>query len=155
MLSDEERKGIEEELAHYPTRRAACVEALKIVQQHRGGWIDDSAIKEIAEFLQMTPDELDSIATCYNLIFRREVGRHVILLCDSVSCWVMGYDRIRQKLKERLGLDFGGTTSDGRFTLLPIVCLGLCDHAPAMMVDEDTYGDVSPENLGPILDGKP
>jgi NADH-quinone oxidoreductase subunit E len=155
MLSEEERKEIEEELAHYPTRRAACVEALKIVQGHRGGWIDDSALKEIAEFLQMSPDELDSIATCYNLIYRRAVGRHVILLCDSVSCWVMGYDRIRQKLKERLGVDFGETTTDGRFTLLPIVCLGLCDHAPAMMVDEDTFGDLSPESLGPILDGKP
>ena len=61
------------------------------------------------------------------------------MVCDSVSCWVMGYDSMRKHLAERLGIDLGETTPDGRFTLLPIVCLGACDHAPAMMVDDDLY----------------
>ena len=154
MLNEQDRRRIEEELAHYPTKRAACVEALKIVQA-RQGWVDDTALKEIAEFLGMTADELDGIATCYNLIFRRPVGRHVILLCDSVSCWILGYNQIRDDLKNRLGIEFGQTTHDGRFTLLPIVCLGMCDHAPAMMIDQESYGDLTTEKLPSILDSKP
>ncbi|MGA8282444.1 MAG: NAD(P)H-dependent oxidoreductase subunit E, partial [Desulfobacterales bacterium] len=83
---------------------------------------------------------------------RKPVGRHVILVCDSVSCWIMGYDRILARLKERLGIGFGETTADGRFTLLPNVCLGACDHAPVMMIDEDLYLDVGPQMLDRILD---
>jgi NADH-quinone oxidoreductase subunit E len=153
MLSDEEKQEIAEEFARYPSKRAACVEALKVAQRSRG-WIDDDTLKEVAAFLEMTPAEVDSIATCYNLIFRRRVGRHVILLCDSVSCWIMGYERIREDLKSRLGVGFGETTEDGCFTLLPIVCLGMCDHAPAMMIDHESYGDLTPEKLGALLDEK-
>ena len=108
-------------------------------------------LKEIAEILEMTPDELDGIATCYNLIFRKPVGHHVILLCDSVSCWIMGYNRILDNLKSRLGIEFGQTTTDGRFTLLPIVCLGMCDHAPAMMIDEDLILDAAPQKLDAVF----
>src|ERR671923_2992220 len=101
MLSAEERREIEAELPHYPHKQAACIEAMKIVQRHRG-LVSDEAIKDLAAVLEMTPDELDSVATFYNLIFRRPVGRHVILLCDSVSCWITGYERIREHLTARL-----------------------------------------------------
>ena len=150
MLTAEERNQIDEEVSHYPTKRAACVEALKIVQKDRG-WVSDESLKEVALYLDMTPDELDNVATFYNLIFRRPVGKHVILLCDSVSCWLMGYSDVRRKLIEQLGVDFGGTTEDGRFTLLPTVCLGDCDHAPAMMIDEDLYNSLKAENIEQIL----
>ena len=79
----------------------------------------------------MTPEELDGVATFYNLVFRRPVGRHVALICDSVSCWIMGYEKLRQGLTSRLNVSLGETTADNRFTVLPIVCLGVCDHAPA------------------------
>ena len=95
----------------------------------------------------MSPSELDNVATFYNLIFRQPVGKHVILLCDSVSCWIMGYEKMRQHLSARLGIDLGGTTSDGEFTLLPIVCLGACDRAPAVMVDDDLHGDLDPQAM--------
>jgi len=100
----------------------------------------------------MTMDELDGIATCYNLIYRRPVGQHVILICDSITCWVMGYDSLREHLSARLGIGFGETTADGRFTLLPVCCLGACDHAPAMMIDEDFHGDLSPGGIDRILE---
>ena len=100
----------------------------------------------------MTPDELDSVATFYNLIFRKPVGKHVILLCDSVTCWIMGCDRLRQHLTARLGVQPGETSADGRFTLLPIVCLGTCDHAPALMIDDDLHRDVDTEGLDRILE---
>ena len=151
MLSPEERHEIEAEIAHYPDKRAVCIDAMKVVQKHRG-WVSDEALGDVAEFLEMSVDELDSVATFYNLIFRKPVGRHVIMVCDSVSCWLMGYDRVRDHLTSRLGIKLGETTPDGRFTLLPIVCLGTCDHAPAMMVDDELHRDLDAEKIDSILE---
>jgi NADH-quinone oxidoreductase subunit E len=151
MLTTEEQRAIEEEVTRYPQKRAACIDALKIVQQQHG-WVSDDSVKDIATQLDMSPDELDSVATFYNLIYRRPVGRHVIHICNSVSCWVMGYDALLESITQRLGIQPGETTADGRFTLLPIVCLGTCDHAPALMIDEELYRDLSPETVGAILD---
>ncbi len=151
MLSDMERHEIEAEMANYADRRAVSIDALRIVQRNRGGWVSDEAIRDLAEFLDMTPEELDGVATFYNLIFREPVGRHVIMVCNSVSCWVMGYPRLRARLQQTLGVDLGGTTPDGRFTLLPNVCLGICDHAPAMMIDQDTYTDLQDGKIDEAL----
>ncbi len=151
MLSAEERREIEHELKNYPVKESIAIDALKIVQKHRG-WISDEALDDVAGFLGMSAADLDGIATFYNLLFRKPVGRHVIFVCDSVSCWIMGYPRLREALQERLGIRMGETTADGRFTLLPIVCLGACDRAPAMMVGRDTYGNVDPARIGEILD---
>jgi NADH-quinone oxidoreductase subunit E len=150
MLTEREKKEITAELQHVMIKQFASIEALKVIQRHRG-WVSDEAVKDIAKMLEMSPDELDGVATFYNMIFRKPVGRHVILVCDSISCWVMGYGKIREHLKVRLGIDLGGTTVDNRFTLLPNVCLGTCDHAPAMMIDNDTYRDLSPEKVDEIL----
>ncbi|MBI2933774.1 MAG: NADH-quinone oxidoreductase subunit NuoE [Planctomycetes bacterium] len=150
MLTTQERSAIEEEREHYPTARAACVEALKVVQRTRG-WISDEALRDVADLLKMTLDELDGVATFYNLIYRRPVGRRVMLLCDSVSCWIMGCDGLKEHLKMRLGADLGQTSADGRFTVLPAACLGACDHAPALMLDETLYGDVTPQEVDRIL----
>ena len=151
MLSDEERRQIDEELKRYPTKQAVCIEALKIVQRERDGWVSDGSLAEVADYLEMSPAELDSVASFYNLIFRESVGRHVILVCNSISCWIMGYSDLRGRLKDHLGIGLGETTADGRFTLLPIVCLGTCDHAPALMVDDDLYQDAKPNDLDTIL----
>ena len=109
MLSPEERNEIEAQAAHYPTRRAMTVDALKIVQRHRG-YIPDDAIADVAAQLGLPPAELESVATFYSLLFRRPVGRHVVLLCDSVSCWIMGCEALRAALAERCGLRPGETT---------------------------------------------
>jgi NADH-quinone oxidoreductase subunit E len=151
MLSDEEKQEIEHELTLFPYRSAACVEALKIVQRRRG-WVSDENIKDIAAILGMSPEELDGVATFYNLIYRRPVGRHVILMCDSISCWIMGYERVRACAKQALGIAPGETTADGRFTLLPVPCLGTCDKAPAMMVGDDLHTNVAPEKLDVVLE---
>ena len=143
MLSAEERREIEAELTRYPTRQAASVDAMKIVQRHRG-WVSDESLKDLAALLDMTADELDGVATFYNMIFRRPVGRHVILVCNSVTCWMLGADRLHAQTAIASGARSGETSADGRFTLLPIVCLGACDHAPALMIDGDLHGDVDP-----------
>jgi NADH-quinone oxidoreductase subunit E len=151
MLTAEEINEIEAEAAHYPRRDAVCIDALKIVQRRRG-WISDESVRDIAGHIGMSPTDVDSIATFYNLIFRRPVGRHVIMICDSVSCWIMGHDRVRKHLQERLGIELGQTTSDDRFTLLPIVCLGCCDHAPAMMVDSNLHSNLDPQTIDAELE---
>ncbi len=151
MLTPEERREIEAEFAHYPSRRAVCIDAMKIVQKHRG-WVSDESLADLAELLGMPAAELDSVATFYNLLFRKPVGRHVIFVCDSVSCWMMGYERQREHLSRRLGIGMGETTPDGRFTLLPIVCLGCCDRAPAMMIDGDLHTELTPEKIDIVLE---
>ncbi|HEY8916657.1 MAG TPA: NADH-quinone oxidoreductase subunit NuoE [Chitinophaga sp.] len=151
MLTQTEISKIEHELQQVPVRKAAVIEALKIVQEQRR-WVSDENVEDIAALLGMSADEVDSVATFYNLIFRQPVGRHVILVCDSISCWVMGYENIRKTLMELLQIKYGQTTPDGRFTLLPNPCLGTCDHAPALMVDQDLYRDLNEKNIGEILD---
>lgn len=150
MLSDAEKQEIEAEIPKYARRQAVCIEALKIVQRHRR-WVSDEAIQDLAQFLDMSPEELDGVSTFYNLIFRKPVGRHIILLCSSISCWVMGYDPICTYLQKSLGIEMGETTPDDRFTLLPTVCLGICDHAPAMMIDEDTHTHLDESKMDAIL----
>ena len=151
MLTAEEKIQIEHAIRLVPVRKAAGIEALKIVQERRR-WISDESLHDIAAYMNMSPEELDSVATFYNLIFRKPVGRHVILLCDSISCWVMGYERILQHLTERLEITFGQTTTDGRYTLLPNCCLGTCDCAPALMIDNDLYRNLTTEQLDKILE---
>ena len=151
MLTTEERQEIEAEIARYPTREAVCIDAMKIVQRHRG-WVSDESIRDIGELLEMSCAGLDGVATFYNLIFRKPVSPHVIMLCDSVSCWIMGYEKLCQRLTSRLKVSLGETTADNRFTVLPIVCLGVCDHAPALMIDDDLYRDVEPGQLDGVLE---
>jgi NADH-quinone oxidoreductase subunit E len=150
MLTLEEKSEIEKAISLVPIRKAAGIEALKIVQEHRR-WVSDESLHDIAAFMNMSAEELDSVATFYNMIFRRPVGRHVILLCDSISCWVMGYENILKQVTARLGIKYGETTKDGRFTLLPNCCLGTCDCAPALMIDEDLYRNVTTDQLDEIL----
>jgi len=151
MLTDEEKREITAELAHCEYKESASIEALMVVQKHRG-WVSDESIKDISSLLDVTPAELDGVATFFNFIYRKPVGRHVIAICDSMVCWSLGYDPLRELLQKKLGIAFGQTTLDNRFTLLPAACLGACDRAPAMLVDEDLHGPVTPEMLDGILD---
>ena len=151
MLTTEEIHEIESEAAHYPKRDAVSIDALKIVQKRRG-WVSDESLRDIAQHIGMSPTDLDSIATFYNLIYRRPVGRHVISVCDSVSCWIMGCDSIQEHLQKRLGIGLGETTADKRFTLLPTVCLGCCERAPALMVDGDLHTNLDPLKIDKELE---
>ncbi len=138
---------------HEAHPRAACIEALQQVQREFG-WVSDGHLYEVARLLGMSPADLDGVATYFNLIFRRPVGRRVILLCDSVSCWLMGRDGLAAHLKQRLGIVPGQTTPDREFTLLPTVCLGHCDHAPAMMIGDTLHGDLDVAGIDRALDGE-
>jgi NADH-quinone oxidoreductase subunit E len=150
FLTAQEVTEIESEISHLPNRSSAAIDALKIVQSYRG-WISDESLNAIAKMLGMSVAELDGIATFYNLIYRQPVGDKVILYCDSVSCWLMDGDVVCEKIKQKLGVDYGGTTADNKYTLLPVTCLGDCDHAPAMMVGDELHHDLTTDNIEGLL----
>ena len=150
-LSEEERHEIEHALGHYPDGRAASIDALKAVQKHRG-WVPDEAIPEIAKAIGISAADLEGVATFYSLIFRLPVGRHVIKVCDSISCHLTGYEELRDELVKQLGVQYGQTTPDNRYTLLPICCLGACDRGATMMIDDDLHGPVEPADVKAILE---
>lgn len=149
-LSDAEIEAIRHEMSLYEDPQAACIDALKIVQDHRG-WVSDEAMQAAADVVGVTSTQMEAVATFYNLIFRQPVGRNVIMICDSISCWLTGYEEISAYLKQKLGIEFGETTPDDRFTLLPIVCLGDCDNGPSMRVNDDYHGKLTPERVDTIL----
>jgi NADH-quinone oxidoreductase subunit E len=146
VLSAAELAEIDAEIAHVPYRSAVAIDALKIVQAHRG-WVSDESLRAIARHLHMSAAELDGVATFYNLIFRRPVGDKVILLCNSISCWIKGCDGLQARIAEHLGIGLGETTADKRYTLLPVTCLGACDKAPVLMVGEELHENVSAHSL--------
>ena len=151
MLSKHEITEINEEIKQYPYPAVACIDALKIVQKHRG-WISDESVKDIAQLLKISNEEVDGVATFYSRIYRKPVGRNVILVCDSVSCMIMGYESLYEYISKKIGVAFGGTSADGRFTLLPISCLGDCDNAPAMMINNDHFNRLTTDKIDELLE---
>lgn len=151
VLTAQEIDAIHEFMHHYPDPRAASLDSLKHVQK-RNGWVDDDQVNAIAQVLGIPVPDVEGVATFYNRIYRQPVGRHVILLCDSIACYLMGNESLADVFKRQLGIQYGQTTPDGRFTLLPICCLGNCDKAPSLMIDEDTYGLVSEAQVAGVLE---
>ncbi|MEY1663158.1 NADH-quinone oxidoreductase subunit NuoE [Isoalcanivorax beigongshangi] len=150
-LSDAERAAITTEMQHYEDPRAASIEALKIVQSHHG-WVPDAAIYQIADILGIPAADVEGVATFYSQIFRQPVGRHIVRVCDSMVCFIGGHESVLSAISAQLGIGLGETTADGRFTLLPVCCLGNCDKAPALMIDDDTYGNLSVEAVPQLLE---
>lgn len=150
VLSAEEIRQIDAELAHIPYKSGAAIDALQIVQAQRG-WVSDECLLAIARHLEMPAEELEGVATFYNLVYRQPVGDKVILLCDSVSCWICGCDNIREKITAKLGIEYGETTSDNRYTLIPVPCLGACDRAPVMMVGDQLETHLDGAKLDRVL----
>jgi len=151
QLTDIEREEILHEIKHYEYPRAASIEALKIVQKYRG-WVCDGAIYSIAEVLNIPASDVEGVATFYSQIFREPVGRHIIRVCDSMTCYISGYENVLGCIKKKLNIDIGQTTADKRFTLLPVCCLGNCDKAPSMMIDDDTYSKVDVSKISELLE---
>ncbi len=151
MLTEIEINKINKEISVFPIKSAACLEALKIVQESRG-WVSDENVEDIAKILEMSYEEVDGVATFYNMIFRKPVGRNVILLCNSISCVMSGSETIYEYLSKKLGIKWGETTGDKRFTILPNSCLGDCNNAPVMMINKDHYNKLTSDKIDQILE---
>ena len=151
MLTDQEKEEILEEVKMYPYSQAACIDALRIVQKERR-WVSDENIADIARLLNISVEDVDSVASFYSRVYRKPVGRNIILICDSMVCMMMGEESLYDYFNKKLGIAFAETTSDGRFTLLPISCLGDCDHAPSFMINGDLYNNLTKEKMEDILE---
>lgn len=152
MIPEELRQELSEHCTHYASRRVGLIWVMQQLQKHYGGWLPDEAIYEAADIVGLPAPEVEGVATFFNWFFREPVGREIITVCDSLPCYIGGCDKLKAALEARLGVKEGETTSDGAFTLLPIVCLGNCDHAPSMMIGEELYNDVKIEELDEILE---
>ena len=152
MIPQTLKTELKEYVKHYPSARVGLITVMHKLQKHYGGWLPDEAITEAAEIVGIPEPEVEGVATFYNWFFREPVGRRIIVVCDSISCHLCGCDRIVEHIKKRLGIGMGETTADGEYTLLPVVCLGNCDQAPSIMIDEETYNRVTPEKLDEILE---
>ena len=150
MIPDTLRQELNQRVADAVTSREAAVDVMKVLQRHYG-WLNDEAVLEAADILRLSALQVEELATFYEMIYRRPVGRQVIHVCDSISCWSMGGETLLDRFAILLGIEPGATTPDGSFTLLPCCCLGNCGNAPAVMVDERQYGPVLPANAEALL----
>lgn len=144
MIPDHLKGSLEQRVADAATNREAAVDVLKELQRHYG-WLTDEALEEASQLLGLSPLQVEELATFYEMIYRRPVGRHVVHVCDSISCWASEGETLLESLAHLLDIEPGSTTADGAITLLPCSCLGNCGEAPCMMVDQKQYGRVTPE----------
>ena len=150
MIPDHLKHELEQRVSSAVTNREAAVDVMKELQRHYG-WLTDEAVLEAADILGLSPLQVEELATFYEMIYRRPVGRHVIHVCDSISCWSVGGESLMKHFERLLGIEVGKTTDDGTITLLPCCCLGNCGNAPAVMVGERQFGPVLPEDTEKLL----
>ncbi len=131
-------------------KREAAVDVMYALQRHYG-YLCDEAMHYASKVLGMTTLELESLATFYDYLYRRPVGRYVIHVCDSVVCWMFHQDSIFDYLCRKLGVPPGGTTEDGMFTVLPAACIGNCHNAPSMLINGRFYDRLTAERIDAVL----
>jgi len=151
MLPEELKKSLTDQIGNVDHPRELVVDVMFSLQDHYG-FLSDEALEEAAALLGMTPLEMEELATFYTFIYREPVGKYVIHVCDSIICWMDGYESIRDHLSRKLGINMGETTSDGLFTLLPVCCIGYCDRSPAILINRKVYGPLTLEKLDTILE---
>ena len=151
-LDDDLKAEFEAEvIVRYPTRQAATLPVLHALQ-HKHGWLPPQAIEEAARFLDVPASEVLDTASFYDDFWLEPKGRHVVWVCQSISCELMGSDEMFQKLRDKLGIDVGQTTDDGRITFMAVECLGSCGTAPCMLVDEVLHENLTPERVDEVID---
>ena len=150
MLPEEIRQALKAKIADTDHPRELVVDVMFALQDHYG-YLSDMAVEETAALLEMTPLEVEELATFYTFIYREPVGKYVIHLCDSVVCWMDGQEPIQDYLCQKLAIRMGETTADGLFTLLPVCCIGYCDRSPAMLINRKVYGPLTPERIDEII----
>lgn len=151
MIPKEMKDKLTKQIALSEGPREQVVNVMYELQKYYG-YLSDDAVAEACDLLDMTPLEIDELATFYDFIYREPVGKYVIHVCNSTICWMNGYDSLMGYLSAKLGIAAGETTSDGLFSLLPACCIGYCDHAPAILINGKPYGDLTPDTIDSILE---
>ncbi len=152
-FSDQAVQELEALLTHYPDKKSAILPTLWIAQREYGGYLPPEAIAEVAVRLQRSYAEIEGVATFYTMYHvGHPVGRHLIEVCTCLTCQVCGAYRIAERLKAKLGIDFGETTEDGVFTLEEVECLDACDRAPVLQVSDAYIGPVDEAEIDALIE---
>ena len=153
-LTPERRAQLDDILKKYPAdrKRSAVLAALYLVQEQQG-YLTGNAMRHIAPLLDMTPAEVDDVATYYVMFHKAPVGKYVLQVCRTLSCALNGAERVTEALSEKLGIGVGDTDASGTFTLQEFECLGACDRAPVVMVNNELWHEcLRPEDSGKFVD---
>jgi NADH-quinone oxidoreductase E subunit len=138
-------------LNRYPNPQAALLPVLWLCQE-RWGWISTGITRAIAARLRLSPAFIEGVLTFYTMYQLQPPGRYLLQVCSTLSCQLCGTGELVGHLKQRLGIDFGETTPDGRFTLVDVQCLGACGEAPVVQINNDYYTELTVERLDALLD---
>lgn len=152
-LSDDARRRIDALRPSYPTARALLLPALHIAQRENGGWLPEPVMVAVGAHLGLAPSEVMGVVTFYDLFHQKPVGRHRLRVCTNLSCSLRGSAEIMSTLRQELGVDEGEVTADGRCSYIHFECLGSCDTAPMMMVDDDYAENLTPAKVRELLKG--
>ena len=152
MLSEATRQKIIALTAKYPVRRSALVPSLQAAQEEVG-YVSTEAVREIAQIFELSPNEVYEVASFYTMLYEAPVGKYVIQVCTNISCALMGAEHVVEYLAQKLGIKAGGTTPDGKFSLVCVECLGACGGAPMMQVNDTYYENLTREKIDQILAG--
>jgi len=150
MLTDHERSHLAEHIARYPEKRAGAIYTLQFLQQ-KYSYLPDEALAEARDLCGLSVTQLDELATFYSLLLRRPVGRTLVRICDSIACHLAGAPALLAEAQRLTGSPLGGISHDGSVTVMPHVCLGLCDQAPAALAGEREVGRLDQDSLGELL----
>lgn len=151
VLSEENERELQEILARYPNKMAACIPVLHLCQNANGSWLSPEAIQFVADRLELSTAHVKGVVTFYSLFNEHPPGKHQIWVCRTLSCALRGADGILSHCQRRLGIGVGQTTSDGQFTLRTAECLASCGTAPMMQVDKTYYENLTTEKVDQIL----
>jgi NADH-quinone oxidoreductase subunit E len=152
-FTPEARRQLDELRTRYPTTEAVLLPALHIAQRLSGGWLPDEAIQAVAAELGLPESKVYGVVTFYDLFHQKPVGRHRLRVCTNLSCQIRGSEEIMETLHKELGVGEEEVTPDGRCSYVHFECLGSCDTAPMMMVDDDYYENLTPQQVRGILRG--
>jgi NADH-quinone oxidoreductase subunit E len=151
VFPPEAMRKIEQILTRYPTKQAALLPVLWVAQE-TWGWISKEAAEEVARILEVSPAHVDGVLTFYTMYHLRPVGRHLIQVCTSISCHLLGAGRLLEHCRKRLGIGLEETTADGKFTLVEVECIAGCDRAPSIQVNDKYHEPMDVAKLDALLD---
>jgi NADH-quinone oxidoreductase subunit E len=152
MLSDAAGQQIQALMGKYPRKRSALIPSLQLAQKE-AGYLSSEMVQEIARLFDLSPNEVHEVVSFYTMFYKKPMGKYVIQVCTNISCLLCNAEEIAAHLTRRLGIKFGETSADRKYTLLEVECLGSCGTSPVIQINEDYYEDLTIDKLDRILDG--
>jgi len=151
--SPDNQAKFDENVSHYPPdqRKSAILYALYLAQSQQG-YLTAAAMRHVAQQIGCTPAEVEDVVTYYTMFYTKPVGKYVVNVCRTLSCALLGAERVTEELSAKLGIKPGETDPSGTFTLIEVECLGACDRAPVVMVNDDWHERLAPEQAGKFID---